>query len=121
MKILRKETVAPTGREFYKQYLRVLNGYLGLSARELEVLAEIMYYDDKYRAIEEDRRSLLIFTKENRYEIANRLGTSYNTVNNVLSKLRSRGILKNDRLNPKIRCPHTDEIVLQFNIKRNGL
>jgi len=84
-------------RKFFRQSLEVIKALPPLNTlrdRELDVLAEFLYFNDKYSAIEEDLRGRLIFDYETKIAMREYLDDmSEAGFNNYLTMLRKKGIL----------------------------
>ncbi len=94
-----------------------------LSRSDLKVLAEFYNVDfqllktvPKYK-----ERMTILFSKDSKESIYKRLGMSYNTFNNVLSKLRKKGIISNNELVEKYLFNlNVDNFTIVFNIRNEA-
>ena len=73
----------------------------GLSQSDLRVLAE--FYNVDYELVKSiptyKERMVILFSKDVKEVVYKRLKMSYNTFNNVLSKLRKKGIISENAIN----------------------
>ena len=64
---------------FFRVLLTLMNKFppiKGLTAREIEILAEFMYQNYKYKHVDIKKRHFLIFSTDNRIEMRTRLEIS---------------------------------------------
>lgn len=110
-------------RKFFKQYLNIIKPLLvpKLSNGELEILAELMYFNHKYKDIDPKMRGKLIFDYDNKIAIVDNLDTSLSTINNAITSLRKKEYLKGTIIKPQLIVEPTEEFKLGFlfNIKDN--
>jgi hypothetical protein len=89
---------------FFVVLLTLMNKFppiKGLTAKEIEVVAEIMYQNYKYKEVDIKRRHFIIFSTDNRVEMKNRLGITEGSLNDYFSRLRRKKILsKNNQMLP---------------------
>lgn len=107
-------------RKFFKEYLRLINPLVGLRGKELDVMAELLYYNYEFRDIPEEHRWKLIFDYDTKTDIRSSLGLSDASMNNNLSSLRKRGLIVNNRVAKFFWVyPEGDEmkIVFKFNLE----
>ncbi|MAH44671.1 hypothetical protein CMI37_02530 [Candidatus Pacearchaeota archaeon] len=90
--------IKTTKGKFFRQYLELLNPLLRLRGKELDVLAEILYYNHKLEKIPEKHRWKLIFDYDTKTEICQKLQLSDASLNNNLSALRKKGIIKKNKV-----------------------
>lgn len=82
--------------KFFVVLLTLMNKFppiKGLTAMEINVLAEIMYQNYKYRTTDIKRRHFLIFSTDNRIEMQTRLEITEGSLNDYFSRLRRKGVL----------------------------
>lgn len=110
-------------KDFYYVYLKTLNGHLGLTNRELDVLVEFCKYQASY--ITEDKTdeevSKYVFSTGVRQLIRETLQISPFNLNNIIKVLRKKSIfLTVDRkyyINPRIFVLNTEkEYSINFKI-----
>ena len=92
----------PTDKErVYNQFLTIVNFLIyeinentieisPLTNKELEVLASIMYYNDKYRNLPNPERAEYIMSSDIRKKIRDRLNLQANHLNNIVARLRQK-------------------------------
>ncbi len=81
---------------FFRVLLTLMNKFppiKGLTTREIEILAEVMYQNYKYKDVDIKKRHFLMFSTDNRIEMQNRLEISEGSLNDYFSRLRKKGIL----------------------------
>jgi DNA-binding MarR family transcriptional regulator len=90
--------ISTDGRKFFRQYLELINPLIKLRGKELDVMSELLYYNDKFKDIPEEHRWKLIFDYDVKTEIREKLNLSDASLNNNLSALRKKGILVKNRI-----------------------
>jgi len=118
MKILRTKT---TWDEFPIKYLKVLNGTLKLTDKELELTAEIIKEYIKYgsQGLQEPFLSKFVFSTEGRKNICDNLnGLSTQNLGNKLQQLLDKGVLIKDEAGFSLssRLLPDTEITFKFDI-----
>lgn len=92
---------------FFRQFLEVLKSIppiRNLRPKELDVLAEVMYQNHKYKDYPEEHRLAIIFNPTVRKEMRDKIGIGVDSFNNNISILRKSKILdKNNKLHPFFR------------------
>jgi DNA-binding MarR family transcriptional regulator len=108
-----------SGSTFFRQYLELLNPLLKLRGKELDVLAELLYYNHKLIDIPLEHRWKLIFDYDTKMEIRSKLKLSDASMNNNLSALRKKGVIENNKVKAAYVVLPENKFVLgfQFNIK----
>lgn len=118
--------IGTTDDRFYRQYLelvRVFPPLNGLSNAELNVLAEVMRYNNevspRFKDMEDDNKWPIIMGSEMRKVMRGKLGMNEGSWNNALSALRRSGVLVDNRLTASLRVyPQKMNIVsFEFNVK----
>ena len=90
-------------KEFFKQYLELINPFFKLSNREVSIIALIMYYSHIYRNIEDiEHRMTVVFSTSCRASIREELDLSKEYFNNLIFRLRKKGILNGNLVNKNI-------------------
>lgn len=101
---MRAVVIKTTEEKFYRQLLelfRSLPPFNKLRSRELDVLAQILYQNNKYKNINVKARPLVIFSKEVRKEMRENLNVTEEIFNNNLSGLRKNKLItKTNRITP---------------------
>jgi hypothetical protein len=107
-------------RKYFRQALELIKPIPPINTltnRELDVLAEFLYYNYKYRDIKEDLRAKIIFDYETKLAMREYLKMEEASFNNILTSARKkniltkRGIVKDYGLNPD-----TPDILFKFSI-----
>ena len=119
---MKKIPIRTTQDKFYRQFLelfRSLPPFDKLRSRELDVLSEILYQNNKYKTINKKTRPLIIFSKEVRKEMRERIDVSEEIFNNNLSGLRKHKLINDDNnIIPFLETLYFNkEFTLQFNFK----
>lgn len=118
--------IGTTDDRFYRQYLelvRVFPPLNGLSNAELNVLSEIMKYNNevspRFKDMEDDNKWPIIMGSDMRKVMRARLGMNEGSWNNALSALRRSGVLVDNKLTSSLRVyPQKMNIVsFEFNVK----
>ena len=119
MKILRTKT---TWNEFPLKYLKVLNGTLKLTDKELELTAEIIKEYLKYgsQGLQEPFLSKFVFSTEGRKSICDNLnGLSTQNLGNKLKQLVDKRVLQviNGNYIINHKCLPQPEITFRFYVQ----
>jgi len=83
----------------YRHFLRFMNfgmkreDTVGLTLKEIEVLAEFVRLNNEYSALPEDKRAKFIFSTDMRKEVISKLDMDDSALNNILSRLRKATFL----------------------------
>lgn len=111
--------ISTDSRKFFRQYLELINPLVKLRGRELDVMSELLYYNDKFKDIPEEHRWKLIFDYDVKTEIKERLKLSDASLNNNLTILRKKKILVKNRVVKSFLIYPSDTCKLSFifNIK----
>lgn len=83
-------------RLYFRQALEILKPIPPINTlanRELDVLAEFIYYNDKYRDIKEELRAKIIFDYDTKLAMREYLDMGEAPFNNILTSLRKKNIL----------------------------
>ena len=110
--------------DFYLVYLKTLNGHLGLTNRELDVLVQLCktqasFSDEGYS---DEQLSKIVFSSGSRQLIREHLQISPFNLNNIIKVLRAKKILltvgKRYYINPRIFVSNKDkEYSINFKIE----
>lgn len=113
--------IPTTKDKYFRQGLEIIRHIPPLnklSNRELDVLAYLLYYDHEYRDIQADLREKLVFDYTIRVAIRDSIGVSEAVLNNLLTSIRKKGIIKGKKIIPKIDLnPDTPDIIFKFKIE----
>lgn len=104
---------------FYRQYLELINPLLKLRGKELDVLAQLLLYNNSLKSIPEEHRWKIIFDYDTKTKIRTELNLSDASMNNNLSALRKKGIIKNNQVlkNFLVYPNGSVKITFNFNLK----
>ena len=102
---------------FFRQYLELLNTIIHLRGKELDVLAELLYYNHDFKNIPEEHRWKIIFDYDTKLKIRNKLSLSEASMNNNLSALRKKNIIQNNKITKAYIVEPKKEFVLAFSFK----
>lgn len=95
-----KLTVPTNERDKFYQALSYIKHIPPLSLlrkRELEVFAELLYYNNKYKAYPQREKSIMVSSTEIKSEICERIGTRDKRVYyTITSGLRKKGLINDD-------------------------
>lgn len=115
--------IKTTENKFFRQYLELLNPLLRLRGKELDVLAEILYHNHKLDKVPEQHRWKIIFDHDTKTEIRTKLDLSDASLNNNLSALRKKGIIRKNKVAKSFLVYPSNycKLTFSFNIdKENG-
>ena len=76
------------------EILKVLPPLNTLRARELDVLAGFLYFDNKYKDIEIGARSKILFDYDTKMALKDIISIDEQSFNNCMTSLRKKGIMK---------------------------
>lgn len=104
----------------FKQYLVIVNGLLSDSKRltkiEIDVLEKMLYINHLYKHLPKDKRDILLFHKSTKDKIRKSLlSMSEGSFNNVLNKLRQKGVIEGRVLRVNVPIIN-NKITLEFNM-----
>ena len=83
---------------FFRQYVEILDPVIKLRPKELDVLAELLYHNNKLKDIDSKNRWKLILDYDNKKEMAGGLNISVDSFGNNLSFLRKKGIIVDNKV-----------------------
>ncbi len=107
----------------FKQYITILNSLFTkerkLTQIEIDVLEKLLYIDYLYRHLDKIKRDQILFNKITKDKIREEVyGMSEHSYNNIISKLRKKGMIEGNSL--KAKCPIKDnKIELIFKLEIN--
>ena len=114
-----------TQKKVYRQIVEVMRSIPPLDTlrnRDLEVLAILMYYNFKYRTVEETIRWRIINSSSTKKEMQDAINMSEDIFNNNMSHIRKAGLLDKDNKLPsflQIVVSDKYEVKFNFNIQEN--
>lgn len=109
-------------RKFFRQALEVLRNIPPLSSlrnKELDVLAELLYFNDRYSNIPQDLRWKLVFDYDTKMDIITYLDMKDVDLYNILTSLRKKGIIKGRQIDNTFGIRLSDPTIT-FNFVVNG-
>lgn len=111
-------TIPCNNVNFYRYYVELLNPIVKLRKRELDVWAQLLWYNNEYRQLEEAVRFKIVFDYETKAKIAKELKISMDVLNNNLSELRKKKIIVDNKIPKGYQVYLEDnEYNLTFNFK----
>lgn len=104
-------------RKYFRQVLNILKGFEPFNAcqpRELDVLAELYYWNHYYRNIPEDSRGKLIFDYDTKRSIADYLNIDSAVLDNSLSALRRKNLIVGRKIHKTFNIEFGKSLVFEF-------
>lgn len=112
--------IPTTKRKFFRQALEIMKAIPPINKlrpKELDVLAELLYYNYIYGHIEENLRGKVVFDYDTKITIREYLDINETNFNNILTILRKKGILiKRSITNDYGINPDKPNITFKFNL-----
>ena len=114
---------------FFTDYLRLKRPYINavlshihkddrrLNDNPLRVLAQLLYYNNHYKAYDEDTRWKMVFDYDTKIEICDKLGMPLGHLNSYLSQLRRLGIVVGKKVAVFYLVSPQEEMRLIFDLK----
>jgi hypothetical protein len=103
---------------FIKAYLKLFNGILGMTSKEIDVVEAILLKYEELKDIPEPHKSKLIFSAEGLKEIRETVGVTESGLNNYKAQLKKKGIIVGDgrdmKIDPKLQPQ--EEITFKFKL-----
>jgi hypothetical protein len=102
---------------YFLKLLSILNNippFNKLRPKELELYAQLLTLNHKYRNVPFQERNTLIFSYDSKVDIAKKMEIKLSGVYNNLSSLRSAGVIKDETLIPKYVLVKTPEVSFIF-------
>lgn len=118
MKIFRIETSI---EGFFVKYLLVLNEIFKLSRGALDVFAQLLYFNDKYKQAEKEDRDAMVFSTATKKRVCKNLKMTIASLDNHFLTLRKKGLIKGSSIVPAYEIfydTHKD-LGFIFRIKEN--
>ena len=131
---MQKETIeiVTTKDRFFNEYLilkkpiidsvltKINRKKTSLSENPLKVLAQLLYYNDMYKAEEEDKKWSIVFSRETKTAIQDTLRMKEHHLNNYISQLRNMKVLDGKKIRNLFIVYVNDDRELNFKFKFNG-
>ena len=116
---MKRITIKVNSKTFYRSFLDVLKVRAPISQlrpKELDVLAELMFYNAQMKDLSEDDKYDILFSTRMRKEMRESIGISEDSFNNNLSILRKCGLItKGNKLNKSLETVKFDgKFILEF-------
>ena len=124
--------IVTTKEKFFREYLilkkpviesilyKINRKKTSLSDMPLQILAELLYYNDQYKDEPDERKWGIVFSRDVRMSIAEKFGLKEHQLNNYLSHLRTIKILEGKTIR-NIFIVYPDEgRELSFKFRLNG-
>jgi len=111
--------ISTTSELFYRQYLELINPLLKLRGKELDVLAQLLFNNNQLKEIPEEHRWKIIFDYDTKTKIRTALGLSDASMNNNLSALRKKGVIKNNEVVKNFLVYPDKSVKITFNFQIN--
>ena len=94
-------TISTDERKFFKQLVDLMSSFSPLRnirRREklLDLVATIMHHNYEYKTIPKEKRDFILFSRNNRKDMAKQTGLTESGFNNALSDLRKHNIITQD-------------------------
>jgi hypothetical protein len=86
-----------SGRKYFRQALEIIKTLPPLNRlrnKELDVLSELLYFNDKYSNIPQELRWKIVFDYDTKMEMIKYLGIKDIDMYNIITSLRKKGIIK---------------------------
>ena len=110
-----------THKKVFRQIVEVIRSIPPLDLlrnRELDVLAILMYYNFKYRNVEESIRWRIINDPSTKKEMQAEISMSEDIFNNNMSLVRKAGLIdKSGKIPPSLQLIVNDRYEVKFNFK----
>ena len=109
--------IPTTPRRYFRQVLEIIKPIPPLNTlrnKELDVLAEFLYYNYKYAKLDKDVRSKVLFDYDTKLEMREHLNMDEQSFNNHLTSLRKKNILSKRRVENDFGI-HPDTPMVTFN------
>ena len=94
--------------------LSTIKPFNSLNNREKQVFAELLYVNHELKQLDENKRNRLIFDFDTRREISQKLDISHDSVYNLMSTLRKKGLLTKEGFVKRYMIPYTDQLIVEF-------
>ena len=104
-------------REFFRQYLEAAKSLVDIRPSAMDVLAELLFWNDKYQMLPKEDRDKIIFNYDTKVAIMDYLGMTKQSFDNILTYLRAKDILNGNSINKKYELSYENNNVLSFVFK----
>ncbi len=102
-------------KEFFQQFVMFTQPVHRLSEQQIKIIGLFLYYYNKLgNDISEEFKWKCVFDYDIKMAIAEELGTSIQVMDNQLTQLRKKGIVKNNRLDKSFVVKPKEEFSLTY-------
>jgi len=124
--------IVTTKEKFFREYLilkkpiiesilwKINRKKTSLSDIPLQILAELLYYNDQYKDETEEIKWEIVFSRDVKLKIASKLGLKEHHLNNYLSQLRAIKVLDGKKIRSVFIVYPNDGRELSFKFQLNG-
>ncbi len=115
--------IPTTEESYFLQYLTILKPISRMRDKEIQILAQLMFYNNRYSHLEQEVREKMVFDTDTRMRIRQKLKMSEASFNNCLTELRKKNVIVGTRLSKAYNIftnGGREELTFRFSIKENG-
>ena len=115
--------ISTNKKDYFTRLYELLNPFLKLSPQEVKVIALTAeeFYDNLEKVKDEDLAWRLTMDYDAKAKVRERLGDmSYNSHANILTSLREKKMLVNNKLVKPFLLPKDKELIFKFKISEEG-
>lgn len=100
MKNIKQANINIHLKDLFTRWLDITSAFHNLTKQQKQVLGLFLYYHYKYQKEISNNKILwkVVFDYDTRQEVKNQLGIKDAVLQNILSKLRKDGIIKNNKI-----------------------
>ena len=120
MKNVAIKTITVDKKDFFKLWLTLIQPYLNLRNKEIEVLSKFLEYryDISKRVSTDDEINYILFSTKIRKDIQGDLDITESSLNNILASLRKKGYIIDNNINKKL-IPNLNDDLNNFKLVYN--
>lgn len=120
MKNVAIQTITVDKKDFFKLWLTLIQPYLNLRNKEIEVLSKFLEYryDISKRVSSDDEINYILFSTKIRKDIQGDLDITESSLNNILASLRKKGYIIDNNINKKL-IPNLNDDLNNFKLVYN--
>ena len=120
MKNVAIQTITVDKKGFFKLWLTLIQPYLNLRNKEIEVLSKFLEYryDISKRVSSDDEINYILFSTKIRKDIQGDLDITESSLNNILASLRKKGYIIDNNINKKL-IPNLNDDLNNFKLVYN--
>jgi hypothetical protein len=90
-----------SNQEFFRKYLEAAKSLFYIKDSGLDVLAELLYWNDRFKMLPKKDRDKITFNYDTKISIMENLGMSKQVLDNTLTYLRKNNIIIGNSISPK--------------------